>query len=132
VLIIFIFEGDVMRIFLLTLVYCNIVFAGEWPGKESTWHGYNRYDFEVSGKKSYVVVPDKPIVGNLWILRARFPDYHTKVDEILLKKGYHIAYTNVAGLYGSPQAVTHWDEFYKFLIDKGLNEKCCASVGIRQ
>ena len=112
-----------MRILLLTLLFCTSLLAGEWSGKKSTWHGYDRYDFEVLGKKSYVVVPHKAVVGNLWVLRARFPNWHTEVDELLLKRGYHIAYTNVSQLYGSPQAVDHWDKFYKYLTDKGLSKK---------
>jgi hypothetical protein len=34
---------------------------------------------------------------------------------MLLEKGYHVAYVDVAGLFGSPQAVAIGDEFYEFV-----------------
>ena len=86
-----------------------------WDGKTSVWHGYQRYDFKVDGKKSYVVVPKKVAEGNPWVWRARFPNYSTKIDEILLERGFHIAYMNTDGMLGSPKALKHWDEFYKVM-----------------
>jgi pimeloyl-ACP methyl ester carboxylesterase len=59
--------------------------------------------------------------GKPWVWRARFPDYHSEMDVSLLEKGYHIAYVDVAGLFGSPQAVTIGDAFYAYVTtERGL------------
>ena len=74
-----------------------------WPGKQSQWHGFVRYDFEVDGRPAYVVEPDNPAPGNPWVWRARFPDFHAEADLILLERGFHIARINTDGMLGSPE-----------------------------
>mgnify|MGYP002630801167 CR=1 FL=1 len=69
-------------------------------------------NFEVAGKKAYVVTPEKAAPGNPWVWRGRFPDWHPGIDQILLDQGYHIAYIDVANLYGNAEAVAIWDAFY--------------------
>jgi pimeloyl-ACP methyl ester carboxylesterase len=83
-----------------------------FAGKKSTWHGFDRYDFTVDGRRCWVVTPPQPAEGRPWIWRARFFGHEPQADIALLKQGFHIAYCDVAGLFGSPQAVRHWDEFY--------------------
>jgi len=95
-----------------------------WSGKQDTWHGFKRYHFQTEGRKSYVVVPEKPAPGNPWVWRARFPDFHYEMDVELLKQGFHIAYLDVADLFGSPQAIQYGNEFYDNLTKQhGLQAK---------
>ena len=47
--------------------------------------------------------------------RARFPNYHAEIDLELLDDGYHVAYVDVAGMFGSPRAVAIGDAFYEFM-----------------
>ena len=72
----------------------------------------------IAGQPGDIVAPQTPAAGNPWIWRARFPDYHAEMDITLLEKGFHVAYVDVAGLFGSPQAVKIGDEFYTYLTDK--------------
>ncbi len=85
-------------------------------GAESYWHGFRRTDFNAEGRSSYIVYPDAPAPGNPWVWRARFPGYHPEIDISLVGLGFHLLYTDVGGLYGSPQAVAHWDAFYDYAV----------------
>ncbi|NWK55040.1 alpha/beta hydrolase [Verrucomicrobiaceae bacterium N1E253] len=77
------------------------------------WHGYQKDILKTADKKGHIVIPKQPAPGRPWVWRARFPDYHPEVDLILLKRGFHVAYTDVSNLYGSPAAVKQWDQFYQ-------------------
>lgn len=114
------------RIFSLPLIcillasFTRYIAAEEWPGQVSQWRGYQRYDFPVDGRDCYVVVPKQPAEGNPWVWRARFPGFHAEADILLLERGFHVAYMNTDNMLGSPRAMQHWDQFYDFLIGKGL------------
>lgn len=87
----------------------------EWGDKKDQWHGFPRYRFQVDGRSCYIVTPTKTAPGKPWVWRARFPDFHFEMDVELLKQGYHIAYMDVANLFGAPQAVAHGDQIYEYL-----------------
>jgi len=95
-----------------------------WPGEKSVWNGFERFDFQVDGRSAYVVVPKLALPGKPWVWRARFPNFHAEADLVLLKRGFHIARINTDGMLGSPNAMRHWDQFYTFVIGKGLSKKC--------
>jgi pimeloyl-ACP methyl ester carboxylesterase len=95
-----------------------------FPGHESTWHGYVRHDFQVDGRACIVVSPKEVATGRPWVWRARFFGHEPQVDLALLARGYHLVYCDVAGLFGSPRAVAHWNRFYTTLTrDHGLAKK---------
>lgn len=83
--------------------------------KQSTWNGYDQFHFKIDGRPAYYVAPQKMAPGKPWIWRARFPNYHPEIDIALLRKGMHVAYVDVSGMFGSPQAVAIGDKFYDFL-----------------
>ncbi|MCD6303935.1 MAG: prolyl oligopeptidase family serine peptidase [Planctomycetes bacterium] len=89
--------------------------GGRFPGKKGKWHGFECYYFTVDGRRCRVVVPAEAAPGRPWIWRARFFGHEPQADIALLKKGFHLVYMDVAGLYGCPQAVRHWDAFYAYL-----------------
>jgi len=86
-----------------------------FPGSKSVWHGYAKYDFDLDGRACCVVVPARVAPGTPWIWRARFWGHEPQTDLALLSKGFHVVYMDVAGLYGSPRAVAHWNAFYEYL-----------------
>jgi pimeloyl-ACP methyl ester carboxylesterase len=105
----------------------------EYPGEKSIWKGFLRYDFafrveddtelihddqgiHVQGIPAHIVLPKKALPGRPWIWRARFPDWHTEMDSILLSRGFHLAYINTDNRFGSPNAMMIWDAFYQYLI----------------
>ncbi len=89
-----------------------------------TWKGFERINFMFDGKEAHLTRPEKPLPGNPWLWRARFPDYHAEIDSVLLTKGFHIAYVNTNNQFGSPKAVEVWNGFYDYLTTTyGLKDK---------
>lgn len=84
------------------------------------FYGYQGYNFSEGNK---IVLPRRAAKGNPWVIRARFWGHEPQTDIALLQQGFHIAYCDVADLYGSPQAIKRYDRFYKEMTKKGLNKK---------
>lgn len=95
-----------------------------FPGKQSDYRGYRRYDFVVDGCPTIVVAPKQIAPGKPWIWRAEFFDAFPQVDLALLNKGFHLVYIGVGNTFGCPDALAHWDALYKELTKRyGLSEK---------
>lgn len=116
-----------------SLAICSLlavsVSAGEssppWlAGAKDDFQGFDRYTFRFDGVTSHMVVPRQTAEGKPWIWRARFFGHEPQTDKALLQRGFHVAYVDVAGLFGSPKAVERWDRFYKFLTEEhGFSKK---------
>lgn len=104
--------------------------AAPFPGKQSDWHGFTRYDFEVAGKPVLVVAPPKPAAGHPWVWHGEFFGHKPEPDIALLKRGFHIVYMQVPNLLGCPEAVKYWDAFYQELTSKYGFSKRAALVGL--
>ena len=85
---------------------------------KAEWHGYEQLRFTVDGRSCYLVKPKRPAHGRPWVWRARFPDYHPEIDVALLGKGFHIAYLDVARMFGSPAAVAYGNKFYTLVTER--------------
>ncbi len=79
------------------------------------WHGHERLDFEVAGKRARLILPEHPAPGRPWVWRARFPEFHVGPDRILLERGFHVAHVDTGGMLGGPKAMEVWDRFYEHL-----------------
>lgn len=96
----------------------------QYPGKAINWHGFTRFDFQVDRRDCRIIVPEKAAPGKPWVWRARFPEWHYQMDSILVRKGFHIVYIDTDYLFGSPQCVEIWNNFYNYLTSQyGLNKK---------
>ncbi|QDU11241.1 GDSL-type esterase/lipase family protein [Gimesia aquarii] len=107
-------------------VYASSIATGksEWEGRQDVWHGFKRFHFQLDNRKCYVVVPTQTAFRKPWIWRARFPDFHYEMDVELLRQGFHIAYIDVANLFGSPQAIEYGNKFYQYLTKQhGFQQK---------
>ena len=102
------------RLWLCVLIIFSptVALAGEWAGTQTDFHSFDQYDFEVDGLDCKIVVPKEIAEGRPWIWRARFFGHEPQTEIALLKKGFHVAYVDVADLFGSPKAVDRWDRFY--------------------
>ncbi|MCA9142206.1 MAG: prolyl oligopeptidase family serine peptidase [Planctomycetaceae bacterium] len=107
-----------------------VVAADAFSGKQSQWHGFDRYDFEVDSRPCIVVTPKEVAEGKPWIWRARFFGHEPQADIALLNHGFHVVYCDVANLFGNPQAVAHWDAFYKYLTEQHAFAKKAALEGM--
>lgn len=81
----------------------------------SQWKGFTRHDMSFEERPLRIIVPDQALPGNPWLWRARFPDWHTEADSMLVAAGFHLVYLNTDNLYGSPEAVASWNSLYKFV-----------------
>lgn len=96
----------------------------QFPGEKSEWKGFTRYNFEFKGRECRIVCPARPAPGNPWIWNARFPDWHTDIDSILLSEGFYVTYINTNEFNGSPEGVAIWDEYFRYLTEKsGLGNR---------
>jgi pimeloyl-ACP methyl ester carboxylesterase len=87
-----------------------------FPGTQSVWRGFARWDFAFDSRPCIVCAPETAAPGRPWIWRARFFDAWPGTDTALLERGYHLAYMDVADMYGAPVAVSHWNRFHEFLV----------------
>ncbi len=98
--------------------------------EETLWKGFKRYDFKYSDKQARLVIPDTPLPGNPWIWRARFPDWHTEADSMLVSEGYHLAYINTDNQFGSPAAIRIGNSFYDYLTHAYMLQEKVALMGV--
>ena len=104
--------------------------AAEFPGTKSQWKGFDRYDFEVDGRKVNVVVPKKALSGRAWILNNWYGDPWEGTAAALLEKGLHYVSMDVNDMLGSPTSVKHWNALYDEMTSKYRFSKRVALQGI--
>jgi len=113
---------SLVRTSLVVCLLTSVGTADEWYTRATDWHGHSQFHFRVAERPAWLVVPQKPIPGNPWIWRARFPGYHDEMDVELVSRGFHLAYVDVAGLFGSPAAIDIGDKFYATMTgERGLS-----------
>lgn len=93
--------------------------------KISSYHGYECADFRFMGRSCKVVKPRKVAPGAPWIWNCRFWNVEPQTEKALLDSGFHVAYCDVAELFGNREAVDIWNAFYARLTQAGLSEKVC-------
>ena len=125
-----------MRILLVLLASLAPPMLGEaaeppgFPGVQSDWNGFQRYDFEVAGKPVLVVAPRHAADGRPWVWHGEFFGHKPAPDIELLNRGFHVAYMRVPDMLGCPAAVTHWNACYKELTEKYALARKPALVGL--
>jgi pimeloyl-ACP methyl ester carboxylesterase/lysophospholipase L1-like esterase len=88
------------------------------------WFGYEILDSTLNEIPFKIVFPKKANKNRDWIWRARFWGHQPQADLALLKQGFHLTYIDVAGLFGSTEAMKRYDELYAFVTKKyHLNAK---------
>ena len=114
-----------LRCLLLILVCSPVVVQAQspdsgtpFPGTVDSFHGFDRHTFQFDGARCFVVRPERAAEGTPWIWRARFFGHEPQVDVALLKRGFHVAYIDVGGLFGAPVAVKRWNRFYEHLTNQ--------------
>ncbi|MGK0218343.1 MAG: lysophospholipase L1-like esterase/pimeloyl-ACP methyl ester carboxylesterase [Planctomycetota bacterium] len=81
------------------------------------FHGFPRLDFALPGEGAACVLvrPHMVAAGRPWLWRARFFGHQPAFDLALLERGFHLAYVDVANLFGAPSAVQRWELAYDLL-----------------
>ena len=114
----------IRSIFLLIALTATCASAEPWHGEKTQRAGFDKYTFEVAGKPAWVIVPKKPAPGNPWVWRGRWANFHAATDNILLQRGFHVAYVDTGNMLGCDEALDIWDDFYDELTKRhGLSNK---------
>ena len=119
---------------LLVLFFLPVVMLAQNAAPANTWHGFKKVNFKVDTFSAYIVVPEKPLPGNLWLWRSYSPEFHVELDSILVTRGVHLAFLNVNNkdLYGQPDLMKLWDKFYTYLItEKKFAAKSALEGAVR-
>lgn len=90
--------------------------ADEPAAVKSQWQGFDRIDFTVAGRKSWLVQPKEAAPGKPWIWRTEFFGHEPQGDLALLAKGWHVAYTTMTNQYGGPIATDHMKVFHDEMV----------------
>jgi dipeptidyl aminopeptidase/acylaminoacyl peptidase len=100
----------------------------------SEQYGSVRTDFDVAGRRGFVIAPGKPSANGsrtwLWYaptLIGRYPNArHEWLFSRLLAAGFCIAGMDVGESWGNPEGRRIYTEFYKTVVSKfGLSPKAC-------
>ncbi len=122
----------VIRMLIFTTL-ATVLFSaagGVFPGKKSSWFGFERFDFQVDGKSALVVAPKIVAPGRPWVWHGEFFGHKPNPDLALLGRGFHVVYLSVPDMLGSPEAVAHWNAFYEALTENHGFAKKAALVGL--
>jgi len=75
-------------------------------------------------------VPKQSLPGKPWAWRGEFFGAYANVDVALVKKGFHLVYLNAPNLFGNPEAVSQWNDFYDELTTKYGFARKVALIGL--
>jgi lysophospholipase L1-like esterase len=89
----------------------------------SSFYGYSCADFTFKNRNCKVVSPKRVAKGQPWVWRARFWGHEPQTDIALLERGFHIAYMDVAEMYGNEESVKLWNQFYDYMQIVGMAKK---------
>lgn len=87
------------------------------------FHGFECVNFEMNGVACKIAKPKQVRAGKPWVWRARFWGHEPQTDIALLERGFHIAYCDVADLFGAPVAVKRWNQFYALMQERGFSSR---------
>ncbi|MEW6511093.1 MAG: alpha/beta hydrolase [Bacteroidota bacterium] len=90
-------------------------------GDTSDYHGYLCVRFSFEGHEARFVKPKQTARGRPWLWRARFWGHEPQTEIALLERGFHVAYCDVAELFGNQEAIGVWNRFYDMLVKAGMS-----------
>ncbi|MDR0541185.1 MAG: prolyl oligopeptidase family serine peptidase, partial [Dysgonamonadaceae bacterium] len=74
-------------------------------------------------RNAKVVMPKHAAPNRPWNWRARFWGGEPQTDIALLENGFHVVYCDVSEMFGNPESLSIWNEFYLWLQKAGLASK---------
>lgn len=93
--------------------------------KTGICHGkYVMHEFELDGCSCVVAEPPEPKPGRNWVWKAEFFHAFPKFEIEMLERGFYLCFMSVGNTFGCPDAMKHFDMFYRELTSKyGFSEK---------
>ena len=87
----------------------------EFPEKAESYHGYRLHRFTFDGCECFIVEPHRPRPGREWLWKAEFFEAFPAFELAMLERGFYLAFITVGNTFGCPDALEHWDAFYREL-----------------
>ncbi|HEX4086023.1 MAG TPA: alpha/beta hydrolase [Chthoniobacteraceae bacterium] len=91
--------------------------------EQDVWMECRRFLFSYHGRESFLVLPETPHPLRPWLWRPTFFGAWPETDLRLIRKGFHLAYTDVLDFYASPAGVEHGHHFHALLRKIGMAAK---------
>ncbi len=94
--------------------------------ERSLHHGFEREDFRLpdSDVGAILVRPHTVARGAPWLWRMRFWGHEPELERRLLERGWHLAYVDIAGLFGGPEAMARMEQLHALLREEiGLHPR---------
>lgn len=91
--------------------------------KPFNFYGFQGYDFTFRGRNAKIVISKNAAPGHPWVWRARFWGHEPQTDIAMLERGFHVVYCDVSELFGNEEALSIWNNYYKYLTRAGLAKK---------
>jgi lysophospholipase L1-like esterase/pimeloyl-ACP methyl ester carboxylesterase len=101
----------------------DLLASAALTGARSSYYGFECCDFTFEGRAAKIVRPKKTLKGCPWLWRARFWGHEPQTEIALLERGFHLAFCDVAELFGNDEAIGIWNRFYDTLVGAGLSTK---------
>lgn len=76
---------------------------------------YETEEFEVDGRYSVIVKPEKPREDKAFIWRTEFLGAFDSCDRAMLERGYYLVYHKVSDMYGCPESIEYMHVFQTYL-----------------
>lgn len=90
----------------------------------ATFQGFERLELEIDGTDVVLLAPHEAGTGRPWLWHANPIEADSAMNAALLRKGFHIGWIDLDGVYGHDEALSRWDAFYSWMTrTKGLSEK---------
>ncbi|HIL36123.1 MAG TPA: hypothetical protein EYG26_01435 [Planctomycetes bacterium] len=89
------------------------------------YHGFLRFDFKLAedGPACTLVQPHRASRGRPWLWRLRFFGHQPALELELLERGFHLAYVDLAQLFGSPRALARMEALHGLLLELGFSSR---------
>ena len=103
-----------------------------YPGTETVeWYGYKRHNFELDGRKGFIVEPPHPAPGLPWSWCLQWAEAFVPRTPALqlLERGFHHVHFDVFSTYMNEEGVQALEKFYALLQSLHFNKKA-ALIGM--
>jgi pimeloyl-ACP methyl ester carboxylesterase len=84
----------------------------------------------IDGKAVTLKCPDTPATGMPWLWVGEFGGHLKTLEDGLLAKGWHVVYVSFSNQFGSPEAMSVWENVYTELHEKRHLSARPALLGI--
>ena len=94
-------------------------------GEVVDWYGYRRHNFELDGRKGFIVEPPHPAAGLPWSWCLQWADAFVPRTPALklLERGFHHVYFDVFSTYMNEEGVHELEKFYALLQTMQFHKK---------